>query len=423
MLALDALLKPLRRLRHWSQLPPAAKAAYRRERSFVLRDDPGIARCTRESIEWLGRAQDLSTSGDGGVARHFSLIDGWGPSYPETTGYIVPTFLAFAARSDAIRGRKRPNGSQPHSPTQHAESDLDGQATLRSRTRRMLDWLVSIQLPEGGFQGGTVVQRPVLPVAFNTGQVLLGLASGAAEFGQPYLDALHRAAGWLTEAQDFDGCWRKHASPFARGGERVYDTHAAWGLLEAAKVTGESPYADAATRNIRWAIAKQRSNGWFDSCCLGDTDQPLTHTLGYALRGIIEGYRHTGERAFLEAAKRAGHGLLAALQPDGFMAGRLDANWNGAVSWACLTGTCQIAHCWLLLYRETAHVRFLDAARRANAYVRRSMDADGPPGTRGAIRGSLPIFGGYAAYQYPNWAAKFFVDANLLEEEICGSAV
>ena len=41
------------------------------------------------AISWICRAQDKSISQDGGVARHFSVLDGWGPSYPETTGYII----------------------------------------------------------------------------------------------------------------------------------------------------------------------------------------------------------------------------------------------------------------------------------------------------------------------------------------------
>ena len=49
------------------------------------------------AMAWLCRAQDASH--DFGVARAFSLVyqpffggRGWQPSYPETTGYIIPTF-------------------------------------------------------------------------------------------------------------------------------------------------------------------------------------------------------------------------------------------------------------------------------------------------------------------------------------------
>jgi hypothetical protein len=63
---------------------------------------------------------------------------------------------------------------------------------------------------------------------------------------------------------------------------------------------------------VRWALTKQHSNGWMASCCLEDPSNPFTHTLGYALRGILECHRYSGEAAFLDAARRLADGLLAA---------------------------------------------------------------------------------------------------------------
>ena len=91
--------------------------------------------------------------------------------------------------------------------------------------------------------------------------------------------------------------------------------------------------------NIHWALRSQRENGWFEKCCLTDPSQPLTHTIGYALRGIIEAYRFTKEKSFLQAAFRTASGLLTAVRLDGFLPGRLDLNWRGTVKWACLTIT------------------------------------------------------------------------------------
>ena len=134
-------LRPLKQLADFQRLPPAAKAAVRRDLSGDRRADPGIEAAVAASLDWLRAAQDNSASRDGGVARHFSLVGGWAPSYPETTGYIVPTLIAQAR--------------------------LRGDADLRERARRMLDWLVSIQFPEGGFQGGMVGQTPRVPVTLH----------------------------------------------------------------------------------------------------------------------------------------------------------------------------------------------------------------------------------------------------------------
>jgi uncharacterized protein YyaL (SSP411 family) len=280
----------------------------------------------------------------------------------------------------------------------------------------MLDWLISIQFPEGGFQGGTIGARLFVPVTFNTGQILLGLASGTREFGEEAsLEAMRRAAEWLVKTQDSDGCWRSHPTPFASPGEKVYETHVAWALLEAARVEPDRRYVDAAVANIRWALRWQQDNGWLANCCLTDPVRPLTHTLGYALRGIVEGYRFTRESTLLTAARRTADGLLGAIRPSGFLPGRLRADWRPAARWACLTGTAQIATCWLLLYQETGDVRYRTAAAAANRYVRRTVKVTGPLETRGAVKGSFPVWGEYGQYQYLNWACKFGIDANMLE--------
>jgi hypothetical protein len=91
------------------------------------------------------------------------------------------------------------------------------------------------------------------------------------------------------------------------------------------------------------------------------------------------------------------------------------------VSSTCLTGNVQIAHCWLLLYGLTNDRRYADAARAANRYVRRTVEVDGSPETTGAVRGSYPVSGDYAPFRYPNWAAKFFIDANVLERSMLGA--
>jgi hypothetical protein len=342
-------------------------------------------------MDWLCRAQDCSASADGGVARDFSWRTGWASSYPETTGYIVPTFLARA--------------------------EATGDQQLRERARRMLDWLSEIQLPSGAIQGGKVDSEPVVPVPFNTGQVLLGFVAGEQTFGG-YRDPMRRAADWLVEVQDADGSWRAFQSPFAIAGVKAFDTHIAWGLFEAARVEPDRGYADAALANVRCALTFQLENGWFDQCCLSDFSQPLTHTLGYALRGVLEAHRYSRDPQFLEAARRTADGLITALRSDGHLPGQLAADWSARSSWACLTGTAQVAYCWLALYQETGDDRYRDAGFVANAFVRRTVALDGPPDTLGAVRGSFPIDGAYCRHAYPTWAAKFLVDALVLEQAV-----
>ncbi len=386
------LRRKLLELRSRYRLSAAVRTELLLEQRPERAGDIPIDRAVNEAVAWLERAQDYSASADGGVARHYSLLTSWGPSYPETTGYIVPTIIS--------------------------EARLREDENLMKRAGRMLDWLVGIQLQCGAFQGSTVGSDLVVPVTFNTAQILLGLAAGVKEFGPPYRKSMIAAADWLVQTQDPDGCWRQHPTPFAAPGEKAYETHAAWGLFEAARLESGRGYAEAAMRNTYWALSNQNANGWFAHCCLTDPSNPLTHTIGYALRGLVEAYRFSGDHRILQAAVKTAEGILGALRPDGSIPGRLDSRWQAAVQWSCLTGTEQIAICWLLLYRETRDRRFRDAAFAANRSVRRTVHIDGRPETRGAVKGSFPVSGGYETFQFPNWACKFFIDANRLEQRI-----
>jgi hypothetical protein len=391
------MLTLLKRLKN-TVLPepvPAAAAAEREQdrRSGLPAQDPGIAATVDAALAWLCRAQDMSASQDGGVARDFSLIKGWGTSYPETTGYIIPTFIEAARR----------------------RADIG----LHGRARRMLDWCVAIQYPDGGFQGGKIDAIPRVPVTFNTGQILLGLAAGAAEYRDPrYLQAMEKAAVWLRDSLDADGCWRRFPTPFAAPGEKAYETHVAWGLFEADRIAPGHGFGEAGLRQVDWALTKQRPNGWFASNCLTNPEAPLTHTIGYVLRGVLEAYRLSDRDDLLAAACRTADGLLAAIDREGRLPGQLDAEFRAASDYVCLTGSVQIAHCLLLLYQATGSERYRDAARRCNRYVRRTIKLVGPDDQRGGVKGSFPVDGGYGRWEYLNWAAKFFIDAQLLEADI-----
>ena len=389
---IDAAIGFVRRAREYAQLPPALKAARNRDRRVGVLADPGISLAVTEGLAWLERAQDASITHDGGVARHYSLERGWGASYPETTGYIIPTMLA------------------------HARLRQDDE--LRDRARRMLSWLVGIQLPGGGFQGGMVNQTPVVPVTFNTGQILIGLVAGVTEFGDAYRDAMRRAADWLVQTQDADGCWRKYPTPFAGPGEKAYETHVSWGLIEAERVEPGRGYGETALRNVRWALTHQHPNGWFDRCCLGDPVQPLTHTIGYALRGLLEIHRFYEDPSLLAAARRTADGLLTAIRDDGMLPGKLNAKWQGTTPWSCVTGNVQIAHSLLIVYEATGHTPYRDGAYALNRAVRRTIRLDDPPETRGAVKGSFPVDGDYGKFEYPNWATKFAIDSFTLEERV-----
>lgn len=377
------------------KMPPSAKAVRQRDMSGEERPDYGAEETMRAVLDWLLSAQRHSATSDDGAARDYSHTTGWAASYPETSGYIVPTLLD--------------------------QAKLRNDDTLREAGRTMLDWLVSIQFEEGGFQGGTIGQEPRVPVTFNTGQILMGLAAGYQTFGESYGPSMRKAADWLATSLDDDGCWRKHRTPFATQDDKAYETHVSWGLLDAARAEANPLWSDAALKQVDWALTCQKENGWMSDCCLSKPDAPLTHTLGYALRGILEAWKFSGDEKYLIASQKLGGAMLGCLGDDGFLCGRFDAEWRDSADWVCMTGTAQVAHCWLILSTADESRGYREGAEKALGYLRRRIDVEGPEETRGAVAGSFPIHGDYVPYGYPNWAAKFYLDAQQLALDLAES--
>jgi uncharacterized protein YyaL (SSP411 family) len=348
------------------------------------------------ALDWLARSQDATP--DDGFSRGYSLTwnpylhqHGWQPSYPETTGYLIPT-LYEAAR-------------------------FFNRAELADRAARAARWEAALQLPSGAVQGGVVGQR-ISPAVFNTGQVMLGwLAAFTETEDDVFVEAVFRAAHYLTRALDGDGHWRSGNSRFARADATLYNARTAWALAEAGARLGHSAFLDAAARNLRAVAARQHANGWFPACCLNQPDRPLLHTLAYAVRGLLEGGRVLQDDALIDHATVAAEQLAARVRDDGWMAGRFAQDWTPAATWSCLTGMAQMTNIWLRLFALSGNAMWLEPGRRALCFIKTTQNRSSRyPDVRGGIKGSSPVQGEYGAYELLSWATKFFVDALLRDE-------
>lgn len=379
------------------QLPFRYRPWRGRHIRLVLHDMAGCARQPEEdhrthlraAIDWLCRAQDRRKhhADAGGVAAGWSFEDGWLPSYPETTGYIIETFIAAAQYLD------RPE--------------------LIDRAHKMIDWELSLQAPDGAFPGhfGEAGSHPVI---FNQGQIMHGLIAGHISLQrQDCLEAGLRAAHWLVDKQDADGCYRQfehHDVP------HVYNTRAIWALASLGVIANEQRFVDAARRNLDWALRQQTSSGWFATNAFVPDKHPFTHTIAYAIRGFIEVAVLLGDTRYLAAAERASQALMVRQRADGAVAATYDDGWTPTASYVCVTGVAQMALCWLRLAQISGEQAYRDAAWRAIAYVKRTQRLEEPdPVVRGAIPGSAPIWGAYSRFEFPNWAAKFFADALMMD--------
>jgi hypothetical protein len=341
------------------------------------------------TMSWLCRAQDAD--GDGGVARMYDLRRGWGASYPETTGYIIPTFLHYAR--------------------------LSGNGDFRARALRMADWECQVQMPEGAVQGGTI-DHPPTPAVFNTGQVVFGWCAAFRAAGdERYLASARRAVTWLCDNQDQDGLWRRNLSRFcsAATDTYAYNARTAWAMLEYAALVSDAEATACAERNITAVCALAHDNGWVAKNCLDDPLRPLLHTIAYTQQGLFEAGLKTGNERALQIVLEGSGQLRRQFERRGVLAGRYTQDWRQAVRWRCLTGEAQTAIVWQRIAAWNGDAQWRDAAERLTEAVCATQRIDAAPAVAGGVKGSFPVYGGYGQYQYLNWAAKFLADALMLK--------
>jgi hypothetical protein len=343
------------------------------------------------ALAWLQRAQ-AQADGAGSPA-YYGFLTGWAAAYPETSGYLIPTLFA----------------ASPHAGGQ-----------LRDQGLAMANWLVSLQMPGGGFPAGLAkANTPPEPSVFNTGQILLGMLAAYRETGdRRYLAAGTAAGRWLSKIQSADGSWRQHTY---RNQLHSYKTRVAWALLELYKETGEERFHNAARKNLDWALSCQQPNGWFRYAPFSG-ERAFTHTISYVLEGLLSAGQILNESSYLAAVDRTLESILPRVREDGWLSGSFDADWS-PTWYCCLTGNAQLASVLLRRFTEAEDRRFECSGRKLLSFVKATQDLDAAdPNVRGAISGSYPAWGRYLSFCYPNWAAKFFCDALLQELELARQA-
>jgi hypothetical protein len=350
-----------------------------------------LDRHLREAVEWLLRAQDAGANR--GVSYGVNFGGPFLESYPETTGYIIPTFLKLA--------------------------DYYDDDSLVQRAVEMGVWESEVQMDCGAVMGGRLNTNPT-PAVFNTGMVLLGWSALYERFGNPQiLQSLRRASEWLLRMQDPDGFWRKGNSRFANPETTVYNVKAAWGLGEAGRVANIPEARDGAVRNAEYCLSQQLPNGWYRDCCLVGASQPLLHTIAYAMQGLMGIGVISNRDDFVQGAARTANSLIGLMDPEGFIPGCIDQDFRGTVDWCCLTGTAQTAIVWGRLWQLTGDPAYADAMRRANDYLMRHHDIDNPDmRLRGGVPGAWPVWGAYGRLTILNWATNFFAESLLLQKSI-----
>lgn len=352
----------------------------------LLSDVLTVRRHIEQAVEWILTARKHSK--DGGIPAHFNLLRWrWSPSYPEITGYTIPTLFSCAVYLQ--------------------------KSELHSIAVSMADYLLAVQTSEGGVGHWSKRNaRNAAPIVFDTGQVIFGWIAAWKETNRSdYLDAAIKAADWLVSVQDASGAWTQSQH---LGTVKVIDTRVAWALLMLERIVSRTSYREAARKNLEWAIAQQEPNGFFHKAAFRVGDDPFTHTIAYTAEGFLECGLELDEPRYIAAAEKTVRALLELQRPDGSLASTYNANWQPTSRSSCLTGNSQMALLWLGFYNLSKDAQYLKAAHKAIAFVASTQNFRAPNANiRGAIAGSYPIYGRYERFKYPSWATKFFIDALL----------
>lgn len=338
-------------------------------------------------VGWILDAQ----RSDGGIPAYYSYLTGYSASYPEVTGYIIPTLHDFAA----------------------ATPDAAALAA-----RRATDWLLSLQMANGAFPGG-LHGLAAQPSVFNTGQILHGLVRSYIEAGDPaVLCSAIAAADWLISIQHPDGFWSGDGA--YQNSSHTYYSMVAWALASLSNCSGDPGYSRAAERNLDWTLHHFHPDGWIGGINLQGHPNYL-HFIAYVLQGALETAVLCGRNDAVETVAESAWLLLRKFETRKFLPGAFSQSFKTGFRFTCLTGNAQISCVWLRLFELTGDLRYLNASLKINEMLKASIPQRGRKGIIGGVAGSYPIWGRYQPFRYISWGCKFFADALISERRILRS--
>lgn len=326
------------------------------------------------AINWVHRSIDVN--GGRGSSAYYHLMKGWSKPYPETSGYLIETLMSSG-------------------------EEKDQKATLF-----LGEWLLSIQLPSGAFPGGLGTLGK--PIFFDSGMILGGLNS-LHQFDPdgPWLSSLLALRVWLLQQLR-----ERSNTNFIKVYDPTYQVLVLSRLLDSDKLIPISKEDLELIQDSFLTYLSRMNELSFPSQSgfLPDADA-LTHTLAYSLEGIFKcGLFFENDNA-IQVVKNALNQLIMKRQELGFLQATFDRQWASKDSYSCVVGNCQMSMLMNKMYQLSDDQHFKDAAVQLFADIASTAKRRMLVGKNAGVPGSSPIWGTYFRFAFPNWAAKYYIDA------------
>jgi hypothetical protein len=339
---------------------------------------------TRPTLLWL--KQSFEANNLRGSSAYYSRLRyplrGWSAPYPETTGYIIETLLAY--------------------------HQLTTEQWMLDYAIQGADWIISLQKEDGSLPGG--IGEHGKPSVFNTGMMLFGLIAIYEKTNDiKYLASAKKAVQWLLSILEKDGSWQQGA--YTEGFTPSYYTRVIWAILKANQHLQSTDIEHDMRRALQFYKNRLTSKNSISDWAFAKNEPAFTHTIAYTMRGFLESSQLLNDVESLTIAQNIAFRLIEDFNKKGKLAGTYDENWKGDYRFVCLTGNAQLSINLFRLYQITDNPIF---NTYANLFFETIKDAPSKipiKGYQGGIAGSNPLWGKYQKFQYINWAAKFWLDA------------
>lgn len=334
----------------------------------------------QHAVSWLLQAQQINR--DGGYAHSFHFLYGWEKSYPETTGYIIPTMYDCA--------------------------DFLKNTEYKASAEAALNYILAIQAADGSFVDLTGSKQ-----VFDTGQILIGLnyVFEKIESSERIKKSMLAAAEWLAAQQSADGSFEKHAY---NSTSHAYYSRVGAAMMKTGKLLSHEGLFAAGLKNVNWTVSKQTQSGFFlESSFFGGDKPAYSHTIIYVLEGLMEAFLLTQSDDLKRAILRTMDSIHAKLDQSQLMYSEYDNRFTVTDNSVCSTGLAQWARMCFLAAQIFEQKKFISSAIKALDFLKVNQYKSSNSNLFGGIPGSVPFYGKYMKNSIPNWGIKFYIDAVL----------